>query len=397
MKKLLSLTVVLLMLLTLAIPAMAQNEQYVVDEMGEVDAAALQELSQRAIQLSEQFGVDLLSVNTYEEDLWNYAESLNLGKYEDKVIYVTNHTSSDIVLLGNANLLFDFDDWTAIYDSCTEMDDFAENAASYYDCMEQIMPNAVSDVDYQTDYAEGDRVVDQADLLSPDEEEALRKKLNEISMRQKMDVVVVTAVSLEGKTAQAYADDFYDFNNYGYGSDYDGVLLMVCLTTRDYWVSTCGYGIDVFTDAGLDHLNEQYVGYLSDGDYAKAFDVFAEGCDDYITQARNGTPYDWDTLPKEPFPLFKNAIVCVVIGFVIAFIVMAVLKGQLKSVRSQSGASDYAQRGSMNVTQRQDLFLYRKVDRRAKPKDTGSSGSRGGSSTHRSSSGRSHGGGGGKF
>jgi uncharacterized protein len=67
------------------------------------------------------------------------------------------------------------------------------------------------------------------------------------------------------------------------------------------------------------------------------------------------------------------------------------MKGKLKSVRVQAGASGYVKTGSMNVTHRQDLFLYRDVNRTAKPKDSS------GSSTHTSSSGRSHGGGGGKF
>jgi uncharacterized protein len=80
-----------------------------------------------------------------------------------------------------------------------------------------------------------------------------------------------------------------------------------------------------------------------------------------------------------------------VIGLVIAAIATAVMKGKLKSVHAQAGASGYVKNGSMNVTHRQDLFLYRDVNRTAKPKDSS------GSSTHTSSSGRSHGGGGGKF
>jgi len=65
------------------------------------------------------------------------------------------------------------------------------------------------------------------------------------------------------------------------------------------------------------------------------------------------------------------------------------MKGQLKSVRFKSAASDYTKAGSMNVTESRDLFLYRTVSRREKPRENS-----GGSSTHTSSSGRSHGGGG---
>ena len=130
---------------------------------------------------------------------------------------------------------------------------------------------------------------------------------------------------------------------------------------------------------------------LSDGDYAGAFEIYADHCDEFITQAKTGDPYDTHNLPKEPFDFLMNLVICFVIGLVIAAIATAIMKGQLKSVRSQAGASSYVKSGSLNVTHRQDLFLYRDVKRTAKPKDSG------GSSTHTSSSGRSHGGGGGKF
>lgn len=62
------------------------------------------------------------------------------------------------------------------------------------------------------------RLVDGADLLSDGEETVLLEKLDEISARQRADVVVVTADSLEGKSPMEYADDFYDENGYGFSA-----------------------------------------------------------------------------------------------------------------------------------------------------------------------------------
>ena len=39
-----------------------------------------------------------------------------------------------------------------------------------------------------------------------------------------MRLAVVTVNSLEGKTAEAYADDYYDYNGYGYGENDDGLF-----------------------------------------------------------------------------------------------------------------------------------------------------------------------------
>ena len=230
------------------------------------------------------------------------------------------------------------------------------------------------------------RLVDAADLLTAEEEVALLEKLDEISTRQGMDVVVVTTNTLGGKSPMAYADDFYDYNGYGT----DGVLLLVSMEDRDWWISTSGFGITAFTDAGIEYIGEQFVWELGEGYYADAFNIFAEKCDQFITQAKTGEPYDSGNLPEEPFDPLFTLIVGLVIGFVVALIATAIMRYKLKSVRSKYQAADYVRPGSLNVTDAREIYLYRNLVRIPKPKDTGSS-------THRSSSGSSHGGGGGKF
>ena len=231
------------------------------------------------------------------------------------------------------------------------------------------------------------RLVDDADLLTSSEESELLSLLNEISERQKMDIVVVTVDSLGGKSPRAYADDYYDYNGYRA----DGILLLIAMESRDYYVSTTGYGIEAVTDAGLSYMEDCFVDDLSDGDYASAFTTYAELCDDFISAAKSGEPYDRGNMPRAAFPWVQNILISLAVGFLIAFIATAVMRSKLKSVRSKSGASDYVKEGSFRLTRSNDLYLYRRVTRRAKPKDNG------GSSTHSSSSGRSHGGGGGKF
>jgi uncharacterized protein len=230
------------------------------------------------------------------------------------------------------------------------------------------------------------RLEDRADLLNASEERDLLEKLDEISTRQEMDVVVVTIDSLNGVSAMGYADDFYDYKGYAF----DGVLLLVSMEDRDWWISTSGYGETAFTDAGIDHIGELVQVELSDDNYAKAFDIFAEKCDEFITQARSGDPFDTHNLPKEPFDVLIWLIISLVIGLIVALIATGIMRGKLKSVRSKYQASDYVRPGSMNVTMAREFFLYRHVSRTPRPKASSSG-------THISSSGRSHGGGGGKF
>lgn len=231
------------------------------------------------------------------------------------------------------------------------------------------------------------RLVDQADLLTASEETELLQKLDSISAEQGMDVVIVTTDELNGKSPTAYADDFYDDNGYSN----DGVLLLVSMEDRDWKISTSGYGVTAFTDAGIKYVGKQISDSLGDDNYAEAFGIYADTCQKFIKQARSGDPYDTHNLPKEPFDVKFTLLVSLGIGFLIALVIATIMKSQLKSVRKKAGASDYVKAGSMNVSRRQDLFLYREVQKREKPKSSS------GSSTHTSSSGRTHGGGGGKF
>ena len=87
--------------------------------------------------------------------------------------------------------------------------------------------------------------------------------------RQQFDVAVVTADTLDGKTPMAYADDFYDYNGYGFGESKDGVLLLVSMEDRDWWITTTGYGITAITDAGREYMSERFLPAMSEDVYKR--------------------------------------------------------------------------------------------------------------------------------
>ena len=238
------------------------------------------------------------------------------------------------------------------------------------------------------------RVWDEAELLTDIEERTLITKLTNISEKHQVDVVVVTVESTDGLSPMAYADDFFDYNGYGFGDARDGVLLLLSMEERDWWISTRGYGITAFTDFGIEYIGEEIVEYLSDGDYVGGFTKFADMADEFITLAKAGTPFDVDSMPKKPFNAVLSAIIALIIGFIAGKVYTGRMKGELNTVRFQKEAKSYVKGGSFKVTDSKDFFLYRHLDRTVKESDDDKDG---GSSTHTSSSGASHGGGGGKF
>ena len=242
------------------------------------------------------------------------------------------------------------------------------------------------------------RMNDSAEVLTEDEDSELEASLEELSVRQSFDVIIATIDSLESEgctSMEEYADDLYDYCQFGYGENRDGVLLLISTGDRKWHISTCGYGITAFTDAGIQYLGEQMTPDMADGDYAAAFRTFVQWSDAYIDAARSGHPYDVKNLPREPLsPMYL--VLAVGIGLVLAWVIVGVMKSRLRSVAFQENAASYVREGSMNLTNSRELFLYRDVHRTERPKESSSSDS-GGSSTHTSSSGTTHGGGGGSF
>lgn len=211
------------------------------------------------------------------------------------------------------------------------------------------------------------RLIDDADVLDSDEESTLIAKLDSISEKYDVDVAVVTVPSLDGETPEDFAEWCYD--NAGYGED--GIMLLFSAEVvdggRDYYVYYKGIGYDA-ADGNVESIKDAVVGYLKDDEFVEAFDTFADECEHYLDIEINGAPFNFG----------KSLIVSLVIGFIIAFIAVSVMKGKLKSVSFQRGAMNYQKAGSFKLTASKDIFLYRKVTRVAKPKNN-TSGSGGGS------------------
>ncbi|MBQ4353511.1 MAG: TPM domain-containing protein [Clostridia bacterium] len=261
------------------------------------------------------------------------------------------------------------------------------------------------------------RFVDGAGLLSSEEASTLSQLLDKISEEYACDVVVVTMQTYDGYSVQAAADDYYDENGYGYGAEASGIMLLLSMTEREWAMSTCGEAIGIFSDRALIHLEDELMPYLMYEDYAGAFSRFAENCgeilssggsayrddsgydDGYYTDDFYGDYYDGYDVTYESRGVSPMWIPgSVVIGFIISLIVVNIMKGEMTTVRMQNGASSYEKQGSFRVTTQQDLFLYRNVNRTPRQTQQSSgSGRSGGSSVHRSSSGRSHGGRSGRF
>ncbi|MBR4341725.1 MAG: hypothetical protein IKP88_03265 [Lachnospiraceae bacterium] len=67
-------------------------------------------------------------------------------------------------------------------------------------------------------------------------------------------------------------------------------------------------------------------------------------------------------------PVVEALLIAFFVALIIAFIATSSLRAELKSVRQATEANIYIKDGSFNLTNEQDIYLCRKVEKTARPK-----------------------------
>ncbi len=245
------------------------------------------------------------------------------------------------------------------------------------------------------------RILDNANLLTDDEEADIMAKLDSASAEWKCNLAILTVNSYTGYI-QDFADDYFDYN--GFGTDYNnnGILFMLSMDTREWAISTSGKGIEAFTDYGQEKLMDEMLPYLSEGNYYNAFSTFIDVSEDFLEKYSEGTPVDYDSNYnyRSADQILGYIPISLIIGLITALFPILYMRSQLENVHMKPNASGYQSHQGINMRMHQDRFVRRVVTHRPIPQDTnsGRGGSHsGGSSIHTSSSGHSHGGSHGHF
>lgn len=250
-------------------------------------------------------------------------------------------------------------------------------------------------------------VSDNAGLLLPEEITALEEKAAELASRYNIDPVILTVDSLGGESPQIYADDYYDHSGYRE----DGVLFLLAMAEREWYISTSGTVIYALTDYGIQQLGETVVPCLAEEYWFTGFYSFLDSLPYYLDAYQSGAPIDGYAddssdyyhgdreeilyYEEESSPNFFYSLFA---GLAAAGISIGVMRSSMNTKRAQRNAGAYMEEGSWNLYQHRDLFLYSNVTKTRRQEDNPSETRKGGSSSvHRSSAGRRHGGGGGKF
>lgn len=259
--------------------------------------------------------------------------------------------------------------------------------------------------------AAGPKIVDRADLLTQDQKASLEAKAQAIADQYGMDVVIVTVYDTEGTDVTTYADDYYDENGYGIGPDYSGVLFLLSMEDRRWAISTCGDAIYALTDYGIEELFGYIRSDLGSNRFYEAFDTYLDRLPEFFQAYKDGSPIDGrpnqggdgpgyidpadrdNVVYYDPEPgamdYIRIVAVALLIGAAVGGIAILIMRSQMNTARAQRTAGSYLVSGSYQLRRAQDIFLYSRVTKTPRPKSNSGGG---GSSTHSSSMGRSHGG-----
>ena len=245
-------------------------------------------------------------------------------------------------------------------------------------------------------------------MLTDEEEQSLREYIAECEEKIHADIVIVTISesveydlqdpdlpeafhakevgSTDWSTAMRdLADNFYDYNNYGYNKLHgNGVLLLdnSYEGQKGSWLSTCGNVYDYFGDYEIDQALYAVDDYIDESPY-RAY----KNCISYVTRTMEESQ---ESMPMTFAPW-------ILVGLVVALIYAVVNLHQNKA-KDTTATNQYVEGKKPKINDTRDQYLRKNVVTRRIETSSSSGGSShrsgGHGGSHRSSSGVSHGGGG---
>jgi len=241
---------------------------------------------------------------------------------------------------------------------------------------------------------------DGANVLSSSEISELTAKIEKVLKDTFAidNLVIVTRNGID-QSPEDFAADYYDQNGYSE----DGILLLLDLEERDWYISTSGRAISRFSDDTLDLMGTRMLSYLKDERYDSAFSIFI---DDVAYCLENSGREYWERYNHHldiRASGLKIVLMMLPIALTIALIIINISVYMMNHVSRKKDATKYAT--DFKLIGKNDIFL-RSHTTVTEIKTDNNSGGRGGgggksfssrSTTRIGSSGRTHGGRGGKF
>ena len=245
-----------------------------------------------------------------------------------------------------------------------------------------------------------EKVYDYADLLTDSEEKEIYQEVLDFINQADMDMAIVTIAENNKNNEVAYADDFYDYNDFGTDSSHSGILFLADMDNRVIYMSTTGQAISLYNDYRIEAIMDAIYQEFSNQDYKEGISSFIRAAKGYeslghlseVEDAKYHVASDGEIVRTFPFLQVFG------IPFGLTVVIISIMIHKNKLVRKATSSREYLVKDSVNIQTLSDTLTSTRTS--VTPRYSSSNDSDGGfgdSSTHSGSSGRSHGGGGHRF
>ncbi len=252
-----------------------------------------------------------------------------------------------------------------------------------------------------------EKIYDFANILTDEEETEIKERINKFIQKTNMDMVIVTDqfAYINESENEEYAEDFYDYNDFGLEFENDsGVLFFRNNNESDPYFDMYTFGNSqlYFTQYRYDDILDSIYTDIHSENYLTGILSFIEKTEHYISinkpkEMENYYVDETGHLQKHPEPYRFPWVISGIISLIVTIIIMSILIHKNKMVKKAYEASEYLQKESVKIDNRKDQFITSKISSYKISSDSGGSGGHGGGfSSHTGSSGRGHSSGGGR-
>ena len=221
-------------------------------------------------------------------------------------------------------------------------------------------------------------VRDEYGVLSTSDRSDLESQAEAMASKYNIGVYLLVVDDVGSQSARSYAKSYYKDNDLGVGQLKAGILFLIAVDSRDYVTITYGDaggktipdagGVDAFTDARIQNMENDILKYLRNDDWTGAAKVYYQDAEETLAYlAANGEPMNNYRLNNsssqeedESDGLFAKLLGILAAIGIPAGVAGAKVSGEkkaMKTAREASEASSYLQRGSLELSVSNDQFV----------------------------------------
>lgn len=197
-------------------------------------------------------------------------------------------------------------------------------------------------------------IFDEAGLLDDTQWTQLNTMAQQISETYSCSIYIVTVEDhRQYGESEVYdlAWGLYQENDFGYGENRDGMLLLLSMAQRDFATYFYGEAEYAFNAYGQEQLEGYFLDNFKQDDWYGGFADYLQTSEQFLAQAAAGDPVRKG--------VGGAIVIAVLISCAIALVVVLIIRSGMKTAHMQTTATDYISADGLKLTLKLDRFTHR--------------------------------------